>query len=155
MAEEEKRFQAFLDETFPKGAWIVTITRDDGIATGIELVTGRLLVKECRVVNGEWLRWLVIDPMIRPMDEIESLDSYDKPFEPWIAGSLVEALSGVWEGEIVTEERNTLLIPEVLRINTNAMVGDRKPISGSREWVTEKWEKFLFPGGLELEDVNA
>ncbi len=150
MAEEEKRFQGFLDETFPRGAWVVTITRDEGIAAGIEMVTGRLMVQECRIVNGEWLRWLVIDPMIRPITEFT--DTYEKPFEPWIAGSLVESetMPGVWEAEIVTEQRNALGTPEVLRINTNAMVGDRKPLPGSRGWVTEKWEDFLFPHGLDV-----
>lgn len=152
---ERIRFQNWLDDTFPDGAWAVMVTRDEGAPTGVEITTGRIFVQEVKNLEGVWLRGLLLDPVSGPpLPDTEAL--WTKPWDPWIRGALVEDEDnpGVWEAEIVTDDDGAPWpIPVVIRINTNAMVGERKPTSAQKRWATEKWETELFPNGLS-EDIE-
>lgn len=139
-------FQRFLDETFPDGAWVSVLS---GQRAGVQIGCGRVFVQGDRTFDGVLIQWqLLCDPWVPTTDQP---DGGLPPITPWVAGLWpVEGVEHVLlEGQVHDDVTGDEIEGVVVRL-LGTLEGPRVLPPEARAEATERWERELFPEGLEV-----
>lgn len=144
-------YQEFLDELFPKGAWVTILTRvGEGRLepSGTEFTVGRVFCSDASEdEGGGWRYRLLLDP--RWWDDQLMQQEYTPVLDIWIV-ELDQENDLFAEAEIVTldtETRGRDSLQSVIRLLYDPK-GPRRARPGQRDALTKRLEPELFPTGI-------
>lgn len=134
--------QESLDELFPKGAYVTTVTEVDRRVqpTGVELVTARPFCSDA-VDDGISHRYQIF---VDPRQQELAAGEWQQPITFWVAE--LDTEDEMITADILNDAGEP--VGNQLRMRADALVGDRRVLSGAREFITALRETEFFPTGI-------
>lgn len=148
---ERVEFQRWLDEVFPKGAALTTMTLIEGrLLPGESIVSARLFCSGARL-RDVWEFEVLAEPVLDPVEGWvpEGAEaSVWSPWRIWVPGLFPTEVEGLFEAPVIGDSGEEFA-DVTLRVSS-VLEGPRVVPQRIRDEQTARWEAELFPEGLEV-----